>query len=263
MIGNWRYKPLAFAFLAFAALVTLSLLMIPSLRAQFTKEDGLLRGSFASSSARETALIETIKPILTPQLKRQNLRWGAPIFLRAFKEEQTLEVWIRKKDGTFALFKNYPVLATSGTLGPKLAEGDRQIPEGFYAVGPKQMNPKSRFHFAFNIGYPNQFDQSHRRTGSFIMVHGSNVSIGCLAIGDDKIEEVYALAKAAFQAGQPYFRIHIFPFRMNEKNMARHSGHKHFPFWKNLKEGYHWFEREKTPPNVTVKNRTYSFTSSL
>jgi murein L,D-transpeptidase YafK len=121
------------------------------------------------------------------------------------------------------------------------------------------MNPQSRFHLAFNIGYPNAYDRAHTRTGDFIMVHGSNVSIGCLAMGDDAIEEIYTLAHAALEGGQKFFRIHLFPFRLTEERLAQHTAHPSFPFWQNLQTGFRWFEEKKQPPNATVENKRYQF----
>lgn len=119
------------------------------------------------------------------------------------------------------------------------------------------MNPQSHFHLAFNIGYPNKFDQAHDRTGTFIMVHGSNISIGCLAMTDEKIGEIYTLCEAAFQNGQKKFRIYIFPFRMTEEKMIAHTDSEWSDFWKSLHEGYQWFEEKKTPPNIIVERKRY------
>ena len=127
-------------------------------------------------------------------------------------------------------------------------------------VPPDAMNPNSRFHLAFNIGYPNAYDRAHGRTGSFIMIHGSTVSIGCLAMTDEKIEEIYTLCDAAHQGGQPYFRVHIFPFRMTPERMASAARSPHFPFWQNLKTGYDLFEQNRIPPNVSVDTAKKEYT---
>ena len=180
------------------------------------------------------------------------------IFIRIFKEESELELWSRK-GGKFELFKTYPICAWSGTLGPKLKEGDGQSPEGFYFVKKSQLNPNSNYHLSFNIGYPNHYDRSHGRSGSYIMVHGSCMSIGCYAMTDPLIEEIYHLAKCALDNGQNYFRVHIFPFRMNEANMIKHSSSEWQSFWLNLKEGYDAFETSQIPPNVTSNTERYLF----
>lgn len=213
---------------------------------------------YASGSKRFAAVSRKVTPALKTAFKEKGLAWGSPIFIRAFKKERTLEVWVQKKT-KFVLFRTYPIAGASGKLGPKLREGDRQVPEGFYFVKPSQMNPQSNFHLAFNIGYPNSFDKAHARTGSFIMVHGSNVSIGCLAMTDEKIEEIYTLANSAHQGGQSFFRIHLFPFHLTAENLAKNTANKWHSFWSNLREGYQLFEDKKTPPNVTVKGKRYHF----
>lgn len=201
-----------------------------------------------------------VRPSLEADLKAKGLVFGAPVFIRAFKEEDVLELFVREREtGKFVLFRTYPIAAASGTLGPKLAEGDGQVPEGFYFVPPSGMKPDSQFHLAFNIGYPNEYDRAHGRTGTFIMVHGNRVSIGCLAMTDAKIEEIYTLCAAAHQAGQPYFRVHIFPFRMTPERMKKAASDANAEFWKNLREGYDHFEKTKTPPDVTVVDGRYHF----
>lgn len=210
------------------------------------------------TSSRSKAAIDRVKPKLMQALKAKGLQYGSPIFIRIFKQPKKLEVWV-KKQTQFVLFKTYPICTYSGTLGPKQKQGDLQSPEGFYFVKPSQMNPYSRFHLSFNLGYPNRYDRAHGRTGSALMVHGSCVSIGCYAMTDEKIEEIYALAEAALRRGQPFFRVHIFPFYMTEENMQSLKTSVWLSFWINLKEGYDFFEREKRPPNVLVKGKRYIF----
>ena len=188
------------------------------------------------------------------------IQLGVPVFLRALKQEEELELWMQPQDGErFVLLRTYPIAAASGNLGPKTAEGDRQVPEGFYHFGRSLMKPDSRYHLAFNIGYPNAYDRHHQRTGSFIMVHGNQVSIGCLAMTDSKIEEIYTLVDAALKNGQPFIRIHLFPFRMTDARMHRAADSKHLPFWENLKTGYDHFEKHGSPPEVTVSGGVYQF----
>jgi len=170
------------------------------------------------SSSRSRAAIARGTPDLTRDTAAQGLRFGAPIFIRVFKRSRELEVWIEKA-GRFHLFRTYPICYYSGGLGPKLREGDNQSPEGFYFVTPERLNPASRFHLSFNLGFPNRYDRAHGRTGSYLMVHGDCVSIGCYAITDEKIEEIFALTDAAFRNGQRFFRVHVFPFRMTEEKI--------------------------------------------
>ncbi len=225
-----------------------------------------LSGSAAAQSMknpphpRAAAASASVRPALERDLTAAGLRFGDPVFLRAFKEERQLELFVQnRRSGIFDLFRTYPIAAASGTLGPKLAEGDGQVPEGFYAVPPSSMKPDSRYHLAFNIGYPNAFDRSLGRTGSLIMVHGNQVSIGCLAMTDKKIEEIYTLASAAHEGGQRSIPIHIFPFRMTEARMQKAAGSAWFAFWTNLKQGHDWFEKHRIPPNATVRNGLYVF----
>lgn len=213
-----------------------------------------------TDSTRAEAAVERVRTGLIADLGATGLTLGSPIFIRAFKEELQLELWVQNQTTEkFQLFRTYPIAAASGDLGPKLAEGDGQVPEGFYYVPPSAMNPNSTYHLAFNIGYPNEYDRALGRTGSFIMVHGDSVSIGCLAMTDAKIEEIYTLATAAHAAGQPFFRIHIFPFRMTPERMVKVAGDSNALFWQNLREGYAAFEASKIPPQVTVREGRYHF----
>ena len=211
------------------------------------------------SSQRATKAIERNKPILTELLEERGLNVGSPVFIRIFKEESELEVWLQGNDLTYTLFKTYPICTFSGELGPKQKEGDMQSPEGFYFVNAKRLNPWSQYHLSFNLGYPNRFDRQHGRTGSALMVHGECVSIGCYAMTNPGIEEIYTLVHAALADNQPYFRVHAFPFRMTEQNMLRHQSSEWLKFWQNLKQGYDWFENNKRPPNVEVSAKTYIF----
>lgn len=197
---------------------------------------------------------------LDKDLAEKNLHFGDPVFLRAFKDERLLELWMRRREtGKYELFRSWPIAGASGQLGPKLAEGDSQVPEGFYVVTPERMKPDSQFHLAFNIGYPNAYDRANGRTGTYIMIHGNECSIGCLAMTDARIEEIYTLCDAALKNGQPFFRVHVFPFRMTEERMASVRGQTWEDFWKNLKEGHDLFERNKVPPEVEVEGLRYIF----
>lgn len=213
-----------------------------------------------SDQPRAVEAAARVRPQLEKDLGEAGLRLGDPIFIRAFKEEKQVEVHVRNENsGKYELFRTYKVAAASGELGPKLAEGDGQVPEGFYHVPLGSMNPLSQFHLSFNIGFPNAYDQFHQRTGSLIMIHGNQVSLGCLAMTDPKIEEIFTMADAALRNGQPFFRVHIFPFRMTDERMAQSIGSPHEAFWKNLREGYDLFEKNHIPPNVEVKEGRYTF----
>lgn len=219
--------------------------------------------SIPAGPARAAAAASNTRPALERDLAAAGLEFGDPVFLRAFKAENEIELFVRNRaTGKFDLFRTYQVAAASGSLGPKMREGDGQVPEGFYFVPPAAMKPDSQFHLAFNIGYPNEFDRFHHRAGSVIMVHGNRVSSGCLAMTDEKIEEIYTLCAAAHTGGQPYFRIHIFPFRMTDKRIEQHAVFLYKDFWKNLQQGYDLFEKNRVPPEVSVVERRYVFKES-
>lgn len=190
------------------------------------------------------------------RLAGKGLAPGAPVFIRIFKEEHELELWM-KGDGRFVLFATYPVCRYSGVLGPKLRSGDRQAPEGFYTVGRGQLNPKSRWRRAFNVGFPNLFDRGHGRTGSNIMIHGGCSSIGCYAMTNPVIEEIWDLAVAALDGGQKRFAIHIFPFRMTDGRLAAHDAGLWRAFWADLKKAYDLFEATGAPPRIDVCRGRY------
>jgi len=201
-----------------------------------------------------------LKPIpaaAQTRLAKLGMTADAPILVRIFKQEAELEIWKKKADGRFHLFKSYPICFFSGELGPKLKEGDKQAPEGFYTVSPGRMNPNSDFHLSFNLGYPNRFDAAHGRTGAHLMVHGDCSSAGCYAMTDALIEEIYAIAREAFEGGQRNFHVHAFPFRMTDENMARHRDNRWYGFWQTLKAGYDAFERTRVQPSIAVCEKRY------
>ncbi len=195
----------------------------------------------------------------TQSLQRMSMAKGAPIFVRIFKEESEFEIWKKRSDGYFYLFKTYPICNWSGNIGPKQRDGDRQAPEGFYTIWNGLMNPKSQFHLAFNLGYPNKLDRAFGRTGKHLMVHGDCSSSGCYAMTDALVEEIYAIARESFSGGQKGFQVHAFPFRMTKANMKRHNKKRWSGFWRNLKQGYDIFERTRKPPTVDACSRRYVF----
>jgi murein L,D-transpeptidase YafK len=208
------------------------------------------------TSSRSRDVMQRVTPTIAEQLAKQNLTLGSPVFIRIFKQPGELELWVERK-GKFQLFRRYPVCAVSGKLGPKLKEGDMQAPEGCYFVVPSQMNPNSQYHLAFNLGYPNAYDRAHGRTGSALMVHGSCASIGCYAMGDKAIEEIWTLCSRALDNGQPFFRVHCFPFPLTEANINSHRDHQWIEFWRELKPIYDHFETNGVPPDVGTKDKRY------
>ena len=182
-----------------------------------------------------------------------------PILIRAYKKEAEMEIWKRASDGGYALLKTYPVCRWSGQLGPKIQEGDRQTVEGFYTIKPGQMNPNSAYYLSFNTGFPNDFDHANGRTGSYLMVHGTCSSMGCFAMTDETISELYALAREAFASGQKGFQFQAYPFRMTAQNFAKFRNDPNMPFWKNLKEGSDYFDVTGEEPRVGVCGKRYTF----
>jgi murein L,D-transpeptidase YafK len=203
-----------------------------------------------------------LQPISMPTLAlldQKSMDKSSPILLRIFKEESELEIWKQNREGKFVLLKTYPICRWSGELGPKVREGDRQAPEGFYFITPELMNPRSSYYLAFNLGYPNEFDRAHGRSGAHLMVHGDCSSRGCYAMTDEQIQEIFALARESFDGGQLAFQVQALPFRMNAKNMARHRNNPNLAFWRMLKEGSDQFEMTRTQPKVDVCEKRYLF----
>ncbi len=219
----------------------------------------LARTGLAPANRAQLAA-QRVTPTLTRELQPLGLRLGDPLFVRIYKAEAQLQIWM-KHGQRFVLFKRYPICTFSGTLGPKVRQGDGQAPEGFYSVGLGQLNPFSSYHLSFNLGYPNAYDRAWSRTGSALMVHGNCVSIGCYAMGDDAIEEIYTLLEAALRAGQGAVPVHIFPFAMTDSDDARFNDPNWGEFWRNLREGHDWFEHHGVPPRVRVRDRQYVFSA--
>jgi len=181
------------------------------------------------------------------------------VFLRWLKREAALELWARNPRRRFRLVATYPILASSGDLGPKRREGDRQVPEGFYEID--RFNPESQFHLSLGLNYPNASDRvlsDHEKPGSDIFIHGKNVSIGCAPIGDDAIEEVYLAALDAHARGQTRIEVHIFPGRMAgtdwEQCAAQEIAQRPDlgPFWAQLQPAFAAFEAHRVVPSIIV-----------
>jgi murein L,D-transpeptidase YafK len=203
--------------------------------------------------------IQPLSERMLATLKAKNMEKESPILMRVFKEEAELEVWKQDDSGRFALLRTYPICRWSGELGPKFKTGDRQAPEGFYAITPGLMNPDSSQYLAINTGFPNAYDRANSRTGAFLMIHGGCSSAGCYAMTDEQIAEIYALAREAFFGGQRSFQLQAYPFRMTPLNMARHRNSPHMAFWRMIKEGYDHFEVTHLEPQVDVCEKRYIF----
>lgn len=196
---------------------------------------------------------------LVRSMKARGMTTTSPIMVRIFKEEGVLEIWKQKDTGRYDQVASYKICKWSGKLGPKYTEGDRQAPEGYYDIGPAQMNPNSSYYLSFNVGYPNAYDRAHGHTGSNLMVHGACSSSGCYSMSDEQVAQIYAFARDAFAGGQQSFQLAAYPFRMTAENMARYRNDPNYDFWKMMKTGYDYFELTKTPPKVDVCEGRYVF----
>jgi murein L,D-transpeptidase YafK len=205
---------------------------------------------------------QPVPPKLLSDMVAKDMDLNSPILVRLFKQEAELEVWKQDRSGRFALLKTYPICRWSGDLGPKVREGDRQAPEGFYNISPAQMNPQSAYYLSFNTGYPNAFDRSLGRSGSQLMVHGDCSSRGCYAMTDEQIAEIYSLGRESFFGGQRAFQLQAYPFKMTPINMAKHRNNPNMPFWKMIKEGYDHFEVTRQEPKVDFCEKKYVFDAS-
>lgn len=192
---------------------------------------------------------------LNKSVKGAGFKNDLSMVINAYKAERKLEIWLKAKaDKNYSLFKTYDFCAHSGTLGPKVIEGDRQTPEGFYYINV--FNPMSNFHLSLGVNYPNTVDLARtgkdRRTGGDIYIHGNCVTVGCIPLTDDKIKEVYILAVEARNAGQDKIPVNIYPFKMTDGNLNKYASQ--FPaqasFWKTLQPGYVAFEKDKTLADI-------------
>lgn len=202
---------------------------------------------------------QPVPPKLLAAMVEKDMDLNSPILVRLFKQEAELEVWKQDRSGHFALLKTYPICRWSGDLGPKVREGDRQAPEGFYSISPAQMNPQSAYYLSFNTGYPNAFDRALGRNGSQLMVHGDCSSRGCYAMTDEQIAEIYSLGRESFFGGQRAFQLQAYPFKMTPVNMAKHRNNPNMPFWKMIKEGWDHFEITRQEPKVDFCEKKYVF----
>jgi murein L,D-transpeptidase YafK len=236
-----------------------------------------------TAPAAQQLAAHTTEPVLRPASpevfnepeRPARFNMGAPAYVRIFKKEGELELWL-KVNGRYSLYRTFPICKWSGRLGPKVREADYQSPEGFYSVSARQLNPHSNYHLAFNVGYPNAFDRQNGHTGGLVMVHGNCKSVGCFAMTDKGIEDIYGFVAAALSAGQREVPVHIFPFRMTDAAIARETGGggggimsffatdggngaQWAGFWRNLKEGYDLFQQTGEPPTAYACGDRYAF----
>ena len=198
---------------------------------------------------------------LQKQFKDKGFNWPAKyMYIRSFKYDSQLEVWIKnERNQPYRLFKTFKVCALAGTLGPKRIEGDYQVPEGFYYIN--EFNPRSNYHLSLGLNYPNPSDRllsDNYRPGGDIYIHGSCVTVGCIPIKDDQIEELYILAAHSKNAGQDFIPVHIFPIRYSNKksqeylNQLTKTDTDLKSFAETLENVYEHFEATKQLPVVMV-----------
>jgi murein L,D-transpeptidase YafK len=192
------------------------------------------------------------------RLRAKGVRLSTPIVIRVFKAESELEIW-KEKDGAFIQFATYPICHWSGSVGPKLRDGDKQAPEGYYTVTRAQTHHNGRWPRSLNIGFPNILDQSQARTGSDILIHGGCSSVGCFAMTNPVMDEIQNLTEAAIDGGQEHVPVQVYPFRMTDQNMKANASSPWMPFWANLKDGYDAFEQYHKPVAVSVCDGRYQF----
>ena len=187
---------------------------------------------------------------------------GKPIYIQIFKEENLLELYTEKTDGQLEKVRTYPICSYSGGLGPKKFQGDLKSPEGFYQVSNNQLNPNSRFYRSIDLGFPNQYDKSQGYTGDFLMIHGACKSVGCYAMTDKVMEEIYQYAELALKEGQNTINIHIFPFKMTAENMKKHQYSVNVDFWQQLAPAYLYVEEHHKVPTISVRDGRYFVNNS-
>jgi murein L,D-transpeptidase YafK len=235
----------------------LLMIIVNDLSAQGPVESKRLNGKLLTT-------LENLTDTLVVQFQKQKLNWPPKsVFLRSFKYEKQLELWIRNnEDEPFRLFKIYPVCMQSGTLGPKRMEGDYQVPEGFYHIN--DFNSNSYFHLSLGLNYPNASDHilsDSLNPGSLIYIHGNCVSTGCISIKDLPIEEVFFIASKAREQGQEFIPVHIFPVRYNNKRALQYLSRIQSMspaltgFHKGLRPAFEYFEQKKKPPLILVNEK--------
>ena len=208
--------------------------------------------------------VQSKQDTLRKQLTKAGFNWPPEeMYIRSFKYDSQMEVWIRGKGAEeFKLFKTYKVCAMAGTLGPKRMEGDYQVPEGFYYIS--EFNPRSSFHLSLKLNYPNQSDKilsDSIRPGGGIYIHGSCITVGCIPITDEQIEELYVLAAAVKNSGQDFIPVHIFPIRYNKEQSVEYLARiaKENPavqhFAEKLKQAFDYFDKQKQLPVIAINKK--------
>jgi murein L,D-transpeptidase YafK len=235
----------------------------------------ILANNFSFS---QTAATENPKPVvkladvfnhmedsLKKEFASKNISWPPKaIYVRSFKYDRQLEIWVKGNDSEpYRFLKTFKVCMQSGIIGPKRMEGDFQVPEGFYYIN--DFNPFSNYHLSLGLNYPNCSDRilssDSLHPGSDIYIHGNCVSVGCIPINDEPIEELYVLASYARSNGQDFIPVHVFPVKYSEKKSMDFLGETLKgkadlqKFAMTLKEAFNYFEEKKQLPVVLVNKK--------
>ena len=221
--------------------------------------DEATTGSSYSGIGGSERASHPLAPELVALMEKSGVAQSSPVLIRTYKKEAEFEIWKMRPDGRYVHLKTFPMCRWSGQLGPKMREGDRQVPEGFYRITPGQMNPASQYYLSFNVGYPNAYDRSHGATGGSIFVHGACSSAGCFSMTDLQIDQIYAVAREAFSGGQQAIQMQSYPFHMTPENLTKYRNDPNIAFWRQLKEGADNFEVSRQDVGVGVCNRHYVF----
>ncbi|RBL91590.1 L,D-transpeptidase family protein [Chitinophaga flava] len=202
--------------------------------------------------------------MLKREFAKKGLTYPAKyIFVRSFKLDSEMEIWVKNSaTDTFRLFKSYRVCTLSGKMGPKRKEGDRQVPEGFYYIN--DFNPNSSYHLSLGINYPNFSDRilsDQKKPGGEIYIHGNCITVGCIPLTDEFIDEVYILAVNAKNAGQDFIPVHVFPVKFGNPRSVDYlsnfalTDNTSTALWAELRTAYDYFEKHHRLPVVLVDDK--------
>jgi len=249
--------------------LSLSFVLLLIIRITCSAQDELQRFKSAQLSCSRVSMAYTkCEDSLKKYFAKKNLAYPPKdIFIRVFKAQNELELWARNDENTeYKYVKAYPICALSGILGPKRWEGDRQVPEGFYFI--EQFNPKSEYYLSLLLNYPNYSDSilgDKIKPGGNIYIHGGCVTVGCMPMTNEIIQELYLVCLQAKLNGNNNIPVHIFPTRFSKVSMnylAREYGKdiEKQKFWATLKEYYDYFERNrKLMPLCYTLDGKYAF----
>lgn len=235
----------------------------------FSLSPSFLRAQYSFVDEQKTSfkmanVFNTKEQVLQKEFEAKGLQWPANfVYIRSFKYDSQLEVWVKNTAGEkYKLFKTYKVCMQSGTMGPKRLQGDYQVPEGFYYIN--EFNPKSAYHLSLGLNYPNASDRilsDSLRPGGAIYIHGSCVSVGCIPVTDEEIEELYIITSYAKSNGEDFIPVHVFPFRYNQKKSIEYfkTIAKDNPslekFAMELKSAFDKFEETRQLPIVLIDKK--------